>query len=147
MYRNPQLPSLTRRIGISLIIGLTIALIGTCVEVAIGHQALLSLDSIDDVIIGVLAAGIVFAYEQHRYRATMDKIRMISAMNHHVRNALQAISYAPYTEQEKQIKLIAESVSRIDWALREILPGETDPSATPQPEPTSHPASATTRSD
>jgi hypothetical protein len=145
MYRNPQLPSLTRRIGISLVLGLIIALIGAGVEVAIGHQQFLSMDSIDDVIIGVLAAGIVFAYEQHRYRATMDKIRMISAMNHHVRNALQAISYAPYTEEEKQIKLIAESVSRIEWALREILPGEAAPSASPQAEPTGHSASASPR--
>ena len=145
MYRNPQLPSLTRRIGISLSIGLIIALIGAGVELAIGHQHFLSIDSIDDLLIGVLAAGVIFAYEQHRYRATMDKIQMISAMNHHVRNALQAISYAPYTEQEKQIKLIAESVSRIEWALREILPGETAPAGTPQAEPASRPVTANSR--
>ena len=45
-------------------------------------------------------------------------------MNHHVRNALQAISYVPYAEQAKQILLIQQSVNRIQWALREILPGE-----------------------
>jgi hypothetical protein len=147
MYRNPQLPSLTRSIGISLGIGLTIASIGASVEVAVGHQRLLSMDSIDDVIIGMLAAGIVFAYEQRRYRATMDKIRMISAMNHHVRNALQTISYAPYTEEEKQIKLIAESVSRIEWALREILPGEPAPADNAHSEPGRRPATASSRLD
>jgi hypothetical protein len=47
-------------------------------------------------------------------------------MNHHVRNALQTIAYSPYTEQEKQIRMIAESVSRIEWALREVLPGRTE---------------------
>lgn len=145
MYRNPQLPSLTRRIGISLSIGLIIALIGAGVELAIGHQHLLSIDSVDDLIIGVLAAGVIFAYEQHRYRATMDKIQMISAMNHHVRNALQAISYSPYTEQEKQIKLIAESVSRIEWALREILPGEAAPAGASHAETKTHPVTAVTR--
>ena len=128
MYRNPQLPSLKRRIGISLTIGLVIALIGGAVESAIGNHALLSVESIDDVVIGVLSAVVIFVYEQHRYRVIMDKIATISAMNHHVRNALQAISYSPYTEQEKQIRMIAESVSRIEWALREVLPGEVSPS-------------------
>jgi hypothetical protein len=56
-----------------------------------------------------------------------EKIATISAMNHHVRNALQAISYAPYTEQAKQIQLIQQSVSRIQWALREVLPGTAEP--------------------
>jgi len=139
MYRKPQVPSLTRRLGISLSIGLLIALIGAAVELAMGQQHLLSIDSIDDLIIGVLAAAVIFAYEQHRYRAMMDKIQMISAMNHHVRNALQAISYSHYTEQEKQIKLIAESVSRIEWALREILPGDAVPSETPQPKSANRP--------
>jgi len=139
MYRKPQVPSLTRRLGISLSIGLLIASIGASVELAIGHQHFPSMDSIDDLIIGVLAAGVIFAYEQHRYRSTMDKIQMISAMNHHVRNALQAISYSPYTEQEKQMKLIAESVSRIEWALREILPGDAVPSGTPQPKSANRP--------
>jgi hypothetical protein len=124
MYRNPHVPSLTRRIGISLAIGLVIALIGGAVEAIIGHHALFTAESIDDLIIGVLAAIVIFAYEQRRYRATMDKIQMISAMNHHVRNALQTISYAPYTEQEKQMRMIADSVGRIEWALREILPGD-----------------------
>ena len=124
MYRNPQLPSLTRRLGISMAVGLVIALIGSAVEAAIGKHALLTFEAIDDVVIGVLTAIVIFVYEQHRYRVIMDKIRTISAMNHHVRNALQTISYSPYTAEEKQIRLIAESVSRIEWALREVLPGE-----------------------
>ena len=136
MYRNPQLPSLTRRIGISLVIGVVIALIGAAVEAMIGHHPLLDMESIDDLIIGLLAALVIFAYEQRRYRATMNQIEMISAMNHHVRNALQTISYAPYTEQEKQIRMIAESVSRIEWALREVLPGPDVLVSRVHPEPT-----------
>lgn len=124
MYPNPKLPSLSRRIGISLLIGLLISLIGGAVQATIGEHFVLSLDYIDDLIIGILAALVIFVYEQRRYRATMNKIEVISAMNHHVRNALQTISYAPYTEQENQIRMIAESVSRIEWALREILPGQ-----------------------
>ncbi len=152
MYRNPQLPSLTRRIGISLTIGLAIALIGAVVEVAIGKHALLSSESIDDLIIGVLTALVIFGYEQYRYRVIMDKIHTISAMNHHVRNALQTISYSPYTEQEKQIRMIAESVSRIEWALREVLPGEApissnSPSSATPSAATPHPANSEMAAD
>jgi len=147
MYQNPQLPSLARRLGISLSIGLMFAALGATVEATIGTHSLVSIDSFDDLLIGFLTAGVIFGYEQRRYRTTMEKIQMISAMNHHVRNALQAISYSPYAEQEKQIKLIAESVSRIEWALREILPGEAAPADTVQSEPGHRPATASSRLD
>jgi NhaP-type Na+/H+ or K+/H+ antiporter len=126
MYSNPQVPSLARRIGVSLLIGLAIALTGSILESLIDRHQFLSLESVDDILVGVLAAGIVFAYEQRRYRAILDKVLVIAAMNHHVRNALQAISYVPYAQQEKQIKMIQDSVKRIEWALREILPGEAE---------------------
>lgn len=79
---------------------------------------------LDDLILGVVAGLVVFAYEQRRSRELRQKLAMISAMNHHVRNALQTISYVPYTEQAKQMLLIQQSVNRIQWALQEILPGE-----------------------
>jgi hypothetical protein len=57
----------------------------------------------------------------------MEKVRIIADMNHHVRNALQAIiSCKILPEQERQVKLIAESVTRIEWALRKVLPGKGD---------------------
>lgn len=127
MSNSPQIPSLARRVGISFLIGFIIAITGSALEAIIDHHSILSLESLDDIIVGVLAAVIAFAYEQRRYRAIMDKVRVIAAMNHHVRNALQAISYVPYAEQDKQIKMIRDSVARIQWALREILPGEAEP--------------------
>ena len=52
-------------------------------------------------------------------------IRVIADMNHHIRNALQPIVYLPYMkEQAEQIRIIQEGTDRIQWALREILPGE-----------------------
>lgn len=145
MYRSPQLPSLTRRIGISLLVGLIIAIIGGLVQALIGNHPLVSIESVDDFIIGILAGLVIFVYEQRRYYATMNKMQMISAMNHHVRNALQTISYAPYTEQEKQIRMIAESVGRIEWALREILPGEAAPDGSSQSSSSRTTASANSR--
>lgn len=124
MYRDQEIPSLARRIGISLFLGLFIAALGAIIESLLEGDSLISLSSIDDIVIGVVAAMLVFMYEQRQHAALLNKIRVIAAMNHHVRNALQTISYVPYAEQEKQIKMIRESVKRIQWALREILPAE-----------------------
>jgi TolA-binding protein len=45
-------------------------------------------------------------------------------MNHHIRNALQVIAYANATgDPDESMKLIRSSVERIEWALREVLPG------------------------
>ena len=124
MYRNPPIPSLGRRIGISVGLGLLIAAIGALIEALVETHPLVSLQSLDDLAIGVLAGVVVYFYEQRRYKTVLEKIRVIEEMNHHVRNALQAISWAPYQEQDKQIKLIRDAVNRIQWALSEILPGD-----------------------
>lgn len=124
MHRGPEIRSLARRVGVSILLGLFIAALGAVVEAMIEHHAVIAFESIDEIVIGITAALVVFAYEQRRHKAIVNKVRVIAAMNHHVRNALQAISYAPYTEQEEQIRLIADSVYRIQWALREILPAE-----------------------
>ena len=124
MHYNPQIPSLLRRVLTSILLGLFIAALGSAVEAIIEHQALIGFGSIDDIVIGITAGLVVFAYEQRRHKAILNKLRVIAAMNHHVRNALQTISYSPYTRQEEQMRLIGDSVNRIQWALREILPAE-----------------------
>ncbi len=121
--RNPHLPSLASRLGPSILLGLTIAVIGAVLEVAVGHHPS-TFGSLDDLAVGIVSALVVFAYEQRRYRALMRRLEMIASMNHHVRNALQAIAYSPYATQEQQITVIRDSVARIQWALDEVLPGE-----------------------
>lgn len=124
MQANPQVRSLGKRIAVSATIGLVAAIGGSAVEAVFYHHSFATFEAADDVVIGLFAALVVFWYEQRQYRNTLNKIRVIAAMNHHIRNALQAITYAPYADQKRQIALIAESVNRIQWALREILPGE-----------------------
>ncbi len=124
MQANPQVRSLGKRIAVSAAIGLVVATSGSIMEGVVYHHSLASFEVADDIVIGLFTALVVFWYEQRQYRSTLNKIRVIAAMNHHIRNALQAISYAPCADQKKQIALIAESVDRIQWALREILPGE-----------------------
>ncbi len=124
LSRVPRLPSLFRRVARSFLLGFVLFVLGAMMQNLLGKYGFTGLGGyVDDLLLGVIAGLVVFAFEQRRYREIRNKIAMIAAMNHHVRNALQAISYAPYTEQAKQIQLIQQSVNRIQWALREILPG------------------------
>jgi hypothetical protein len=93
---------------------------------------------LDDVILGLLAGLLVFAYEQRRYRALTDRLRVIAAMNHHVRNALQTIAFSRFAEESKQVQMLDESTRRIQWALREILPGEVEHVSAEQADLTIH---------
>ncbi len=125
MSKIPQVPSLLRRISFSFLLGFALFVLGAGLQ-GVLQQRGLTRGSIylDDLVLGVLAGLMAFAYEHRRSRDLRQKLAMISAMNHHVRNALQTISYVPYTEQAKQMLLIQQSVNRIQWALQEILPGE-----------------------
>jgi hypothetical protein len=76
----------------------------------------------DDLAGGIVAGLLIFIHERRRVNYVAERLRVIELMNHHVRNALQAIKYARYTQND--INVIEDSVARVEWALREILPGE-----------------------
>jgi hypothetical protein len=125
LSRSPQVPSLLRRVGFSFLLGFSLFVLGALLQGLFHQRGITGIKIyIDDLVLGVLAGLMVFVYEQRRSRDVRQKVAVIAAMNHHVRNALQAISYVPYTEQAKQIQVIQQSVNRIQWALQEILPGE-----------------------
>ncbi|HMF92042.1 MAG TPA: hypothetical protein VKL40_15465 [Candidatus Angelobacter sp.] len=128
MRQVPRGYSLLRRVSTSIGLGLAVAAAGLLLEYFVQGTSPLSLASLDDVVVGVITGLVVFAYEQRQHREVLKKIAVIAAMNHHVRNALQSITYAPYAEQARQIPLIQDSVQRIQWALSEILPGEMESS-------------------
>lgn len=119
-----QYPKLVRRMAISAFLGMSVAALGIVLEAFTEGHPIIAVESLDNLATGILAGLVVFTYEQKRYSAAMEKVRIITEMNHHVRNALQAIiSCRALPEQEKQVKMIADSVKRIEWALREVLPG------------------------
>jgi prepilin signal peptidase PulO-like enzyme (type II secretory pathway) len=127
MSRGPKIPSLLRRVGLSFVLGFGLFVLGALLQGVLGKHRPNGISIyVDDAVLGAVAGLVVFAYEQRRYKSVLEKIAVVSAMNHHVRNALQAISYSPYTEQAKQIQLIQQSVARIQWALQEVLPGAVD---------------------
>lgn len=132
MSRSPKVPSLSRRIGFSFLLGFGLFLLGAILEGTLTRHGISGVKRyIDDLVLGVLAGLVVFVYEQRRSKDIERKLAVIAAMNHHVRNALQTISYVPYAEQAKQILLIQQSVNRIQWALKEILAGEVEETQVP----------------
>lgn len=103
---------------------------------AVGMSAEATL--IDDLLIGVAAAALVFFVQQardlHRQRRCAA---VIEQMNHHIRNALQVIvSRASLDHQDQpELQQINRAVARIDWALREVLPRSANDTAIPSPNP------------
>lgn len=78
-------------------------------------------------------AGALFwqSHRRHeeRNRFVESRLHTISEMNHHIRNALQVLSYfavsPPRADDEKSVRAVRDSVDRIEWALREVLPFDT----------------------
>jgi hypothetical protein len=128
MYRKLNPPSLLRRASISFFLGFAVFLLGVALEDSLGRFGVRGMSAvIDDLLIGIMAGCLVFLYELHQHRTILRQMRVIAEMNHHVRNALQPILYSPYiSEQAEQIRIIQESTQRIQWALREVLPGEAE---------------------
>jgi hypothetical protein len=61
--------------------------------------------------------------ERERRKSMTARLKMIGDLNHHVRNALQSIQLSAYSSQDQEmIASVGDSVQRIEWALREIVP-------------------------
>ena len=95
-------------------------------RVSSANVALEISDAITAMLIGALVIQVAILHRQRELQA-QARMQRIAEMNHHVRNALQVITYWSLAEKEKrQVELIQDAVNRIQWALREVLPRDTD---------------------
>ena len=125
----PQKASVSFRKGLlSVLLAFVSFSLGMIVEAFQRHEGITGWTLwIDNIAAALLLGLVVFFYERRRERELIRKLQVIELMNHHVRNALQPVMYLPYSQdQEMQLNTIREAVQRIDWALREILPGHED---------------------
>lgn len=80
-----------------------------------------------NLLTGIVAAvfyAYLSRYEVERRKLVQQRLRTIADMNHHIRNALQVITYAASSQKrDDSVEMIRSSVERIEWALREVLPG------------------------
>lgn len=84
--------------------------------------------AISNTLTGMVAGGFFWeAMRRDRERRDFvrERLRTISEMNHHIRNALQVISFYSYRDQDdKAVAVLKQAVNRIEWALNEVLPRE-----------------------
>ena len=85
--------------------------------------------AISNLLTGIVAGGFVWQSmrrdREHR-DFVRERLRTISDMNHHIRNALQVISlHFSRAQDEQKVDELTQAVNRIEWALNEVLPGET----------------------
>jgi len=76
----------------------------------------------DDLLGGIVVGLIAFIVERRRSQYLAERLAVIYLMNHHVRNALQAIKFAQHSDHH--VRVIDDAVARIEWALREVLSGK-----------------------
>jgi hypothetical protein len=78
-------------------------------------------EGVSAIVVALLIAKLMHTSNRLR-EATLLRMQVISEMNHHIRNALTAICASTDAIQNQQcIRVISESVDRIEWTLREIL--------------------------
>ncbi len=118
----------TRIFLMALIAALSVFLIGTALDMLLIHEhdTRFVVVEASDALGGVVAGALSFRllqYERERRARLRQRIEVIADMNHHVRNALQVISFHAYSSADKeQLEAVKESMERIQWALKEILP-------------------------
>ena|SRR5579862_111278 len=85
------------------------------------HWERLLAEGVSAVVVAGLTAGFMDAANQ-RQEAALLRMQVISEMNHHIRNALGAISLTKDSIQNHDcVRVISDSVDRIEWTLREVL--------------------------
>lgn len=79
-------------------------------------------------ITGLFAGGLFYQMareDRANHELVRARMKTIAELNHHIRNALQVIKFLGAqrsTLDAMQLQLINDSVERIEWALREVLP-------------------------
>jgi hypothetical protein len=129
----PQRDPHSRDLLIFAVVVVIVGAIGMVFDQALLKEGVRRLDiiALSNGLTGI-AAGLLYfqitRIERERRAATQERLRTIAEMNHHIRNALQVIAYASTaTDQTQSVELISQSVERIEWALREVLPGHVTP--------------------
>ena len=115
-----------RTIAKSLLALLLVALSNYALEVRLHRDGVPGRDLIllSSFLVGLVAAVLVYllSVRERQRRAYVDcRLRVIAEMNHHIRNALQVITFYNRKGEKHEVGVI-EAVERIQWALREVLP-------------------------
>ena len=116
---------------VSLLVAVIVSLIGTVLDRLLLKEGIPRLDMLlfSNGLTGLFAGGLFWQMAREA-RASRDlvaeRMKTIAELNHHIRNALQVIKFLGGQKRTGldavQLQLINDSVDRIEWALREVLP-------------------------
>jgi hypothetical protein len=125
LMRSPRIAAVFRSRVYGILCGIVVlALLILTDQVSMQYGLRESQRILDDVLGAAIAGLLFYRYELNRGKHLNEKLKTIELMNHHVRNALQVIVDSAYLHgHDQQISQIRDSARRIEWALREILPG------------------------
>jgi len=118
LTRNPWL--------IACAIGAVIFLGSVAFDIALlKHEAPLVIVA-SNGLVALLASALVFMLllvGREERRRLMERMEALNEVNHHIRNALQALTFSAVALQgTKDGAVISEAIQRIQWALHEVLP-------------------------
>lgn len=111
-------------------VAVAVSVVGIAFDRMLIHEGVPRYDlmAISNSLTGIVAGAFFWQArrrERERQMFIRGRLHTISEMNHHIRNALQVISFYSYQGQdEKMVAMLSQAVNRIEWALSEVLPGE-----------------------
>jgi len=84
---------------------------------------------IDELLMGIVMGIVIcFIHEAFRRRYERKLQTAVDELNHHLRNSLQVIVNQQVLSADGKQSDFEDAMIRMDWALREILPREVNPS-------------------
>jgi type II secretory pathway component PulM len=115
------------------LVGLFVFSVSMTIDLALYYRGSepIPMFSVSDGLAALIAAIFALTVVRHaseRRKAVLQRLQMVAELNHHIRNALEIIQLtAHFTDNTKAIAAINEAATRIDRALKEILPPNNNP--------------------
>jgi len=109
MLNHSEQDSLFRSIALLILVVIAVSVVGIAFDRLLVHEGVPRYDlmAIADALTGIVAGAFFWQLrrrERERRRFVRERLRTISEMNHHIRNALQVISY--YSEKQQDQKAV-----------------------------------------
>ena len=113
-----------------LVVALVVSVVGLLFDSLLIHEGVPRFDlmAISNSLTGIVVGAFFWQakrLDRERRQFVRERLHTIAEMNHHIRNALQVISFYSGKDQDQQtIAALGQAVNRIEWALSEVLPAE-----------------------
>ncbi len=117
--------------------GIAVAVLGVVLDLGMARvlHRFWTAEVAGNALTGAAAGYAMFKYMAYRARLSQQRSRQIAYLNHHIRNAMEAIVLSHYTVDDmRRLEMMREASDRIDTALKRFTNDdnvslETSPSA------------------